>query len=238
MGSCCHGPWLWCNRLACPERSRPALSWGCWEQTTLCPGLHVAASPWRVPACQGGSGGKRLSRQPHLQPPPGAPVQGGSAARSLPAAPCQLGPTQQARLAGWLPFRGESSCLGSVGWGWAGFRAKRHGRALVLIVALIVLGGLTAWTSRALCLGCSHAGLTIRHRPRVSLRWDRLVLLLQRPRPGASTVSTGQPSWLLSDPSSQRPPGLFCTAQAPLPPRSNPPRPRPLLLAAWQLLGD
>lgn len=53
------------------------------------------------PAWQGAVGSASPTTPPTASSS-GAPVQGGSAAGSLPAAPCQLGPTQQARLAGCL----------------------------------------------------------------------------------------------------------------------------------------
>lgn len=100
-----------------PWRSPPALSWDCWEQTTLCLGLHVAPRP----ACLGGSRGKWLSLQPS---PTYTPLLRGpcSGWPSLPLPPCSslsAGP-HTAGLAVWLPFSGESSCLGFVGWGWSG----------------------------------------------------------------------------------------------------------------------
>lgn len=201
MGSCCHGPWLWCNRLSREEPTCPVL--GLLGTDHAVPGPACGRKSLESASLPG-----RERWEAPLPPAPPTtsswgPCSGWLSCSLPPCSSLSAGP-HTAGQAGWLPFRGESSCLGSLGWDWAGFRAKRHGGALVLIVALIVLGGLTARTSWALCLGCSHAGLTIRHRPRVSLRWDRLVLLLQRPRPGASTVSTGQPSWLLRDPSPQR----------------------------------
>lgn len=82
-----------------------------------CLGLHVAVRP----ACLGGSCGKWLS----LQPSPTytlllrGPCSGWP---SLPLPPCSslsAGP-HTAGLAAWLPFSGESSCLGFMGWGRAG----------------------------------------------------------------------------------------------------------------------
>lgn len=87
---------LWSLALAQPSVLRGA--------DLPCPGPACGhKSTCRSASYQGGSCGKCFSCQPHLRPSSsGAPVQGGPTSCSLPAAPCQLGPTQQALLSGCL----------------------------------------------------------------------------------------------------------------------------------------
>lgn len=125
-----------------PHRAWPACGHKSEESASL-PGREL----WEAPSCQ-----------PHLQPSSG-PLFRVAQPRSLLQLPVSWAP--HSRPGCLAAFRGESSCLGPVGRGragftvrpGAGFRAKSHCGALVLTVALVILGGLSAWTSLALCPG-------------------------------------------------------------------------------------
>lgn len=84
------------------ERSQPSLSGGCWEQpwcVWACMWPQVHGECW--PAGRGATGSLSPASPTYtLLLGGGGAVQSGLASRSFPAAPCQLGPTQQAGLSG------------------------------------------------------------------------------------------------------------------------------------------
>lgn len=66
------------------ERSQPSLAGGCWEQTLVCLGLHVATGPRRMPACGEGAVGSASPASPTYTLLLGAPAQSGPAFCSPP----------------------------------------------------------------------------------------------------------------------------------------------------------
>lgn len=174
--------------LPCPGAAgnRPRCAWACmWPQV-----LGECQPAWE------GAVGSASPASPTYNLLLGAPVEGGSAARSL--APSLQLPVSWAPHSrpGWLAaFQGGVQLPGIRGMGLGRLEGQASWRCFGFDSGLDC-----SWRLDCLDLTGSLPWLLPRwthcfHRPRVSLRWDRAALgrlnaSLQHPRPGASTAST------------------------------------------------